>query len=153
MTAPRSYLITLSMKFSVLAFSNKVLTLLRSRPEGTSASISRRRGISLPGRVVNCSIMPPLRARWSWRWWTVSAARWRLASSRRGWWYWRGGKETKSQMGWLTNLQLKLIKIGARVVRHARAITFQLAEVAVTGPMVRAILAEIRRLRAPPLSA
>ncbi|TVS00965.1 MAG: hypothetical protein EA407_13485 [Rhodobacteraceae bacterium] len=51
----------------------------------------------------------------------------------------------------LTSLQLKLIKIGARVVRHARAITFQLAEVAVTGPMVRAILAAIRRLRAPPL--
>jgi hypothetical protein len=41
----------------------------------------------------------------------------------------------------LSSLQLKLIKIGARVVRHARAITFQLAEVAVTGPMVRAILA------------
>jgi hypothetical protein len=40
----------------------------------------------------------------------------------------------------LTSLQLKLIKIGARVVRHARAITFQLAEVAVTGAMVRAIL-------------
>ena len=53
----------------------------------------------------------------------------------------------------LTSLQLKLIKIGARVVRHARAITFQLAEVAVTGAMVRAILAAIRRLRAPPLSA
>ena len=50
----------------------------------------------------------------------------------------------------LTSLQLKLIKIGARVVRHARAITFQLAEVAVTGAMVRAILASIRRLRAPP---
>jgi hypothetical protein len=50
----------------------------------------------------------------------------------------------------LTSLQLKLIKIGARVVRHARAITFQLAEVAVTGPMVRAILAAICRLRAPP---
>ena len=49
----------------------------------------------------------------------------------------------------LTSLQLKLIKIGARVVRHARAITFQLAEVAITGPMVRAILAAIRRLRAP----
>lgn len=49
----------------------------------------------------------------------------------------------------LTSLQLKLIKIGARVVRHARAITFRLAEVAVTGPMVRAILAAIRRLRAP----
>jgi len=51
----------------------------------------------------------------------------------------------------LTSLQLKLIKIGARVVRHARAITFQLAEVAVTGPMVRAVLAAIHRLRAPPL--
>ena len=50
----------------------------------------------------------------------------------------------------LTSLQLKLIKIGARVVRHARAITFQLAEVAVSGQMVRAILAAIRRLRAPP---
>jgi hypothetical protein len=53
----------------------------------------------------------------------------------------------------LTSLQLKLIKIGARVVRHARAITFQLAEVAVTGPMVRTVLAAIRRLRAPPLCA
>jgi len=36
------------------------------------------------------------------------------------------------------------------VVRHARAITFQLAEVAVTGTIVRAILAAIRRLWAPP---
>ena len=53
----------------------------------------------------------------------------------------------------LTSLQLKLIRIGARVVRHARAITFQLAGVAVTGPMVRAILAAIRHLRAPPLCA
>lgn len=51
----------------------------------------------------------------------------------------------------LTRLQLKLIKIGAHVVRHARAITFQLAEVAVTGPMVRTTLAAIRRLRAPPI--
>ena len=31
----------------------------------------------------------------------------------------------------LTSLQTHLIKIGARVVRHARSITFQLAEVAV----------------------
>jgi hypothetical protein len=53
----------------------------------------------------------------------------------------------------LTSLQLKLIKMGARVVRHARAITFQLAEVAVTGAMVRAILTAIHRLRAPPLCA
>ena len=46
----------------------------------------------------------------------------------------------------LTSLHLKLIKIRARVVRHARAITFQLAEVAVTGAMVRAFLAAICRL-------
>ena len=43
--------------------------------------------------------------------------------------------------------------VAARVVRHARATTFQLAEVAVTGLMVRAILAAIRRLRAPPRCA
>ena len=53
----------------------------------------------------------------------------------------------------LTSLQLKLIRIGTRVVCHARAITFQLAEVAVTGAMVRAIFTAIRRLRAPPSSA
>lgn len=51
-----------------------------------------------------------------------------------------------------TSLQLKLIKIGARTVRHALAITFQLAEVAVTGP-IRAILTAIHRLRAPPSCA
>jgi hypothetical protein len=38
-------------------------------------------------------------------------------------------------------------------VHRSRAITFQLAEVAVTGPMVRAILAAVRRLRAPPSCA
>jgi hypothetical protein len=53
----------------------------------------------------------------------------------------------------LISLQLQLIKIGARVVRHARAITFQLAEVAVTGAMVRAILTAIHHLRAPPSCA
>jgi hypothetical protein len=50
----------------------------------------------------------------------------------------------------LSSLKLKLIKIGARVVHHARAITFQLAEVAVSGPMIRAVIAAIQRLRAPP---
>jgi hypothetical protein len=60
-----------------------------------------------------------------------------------------------AKLGLANNLAMpqKLIKIGARVVRHARAITFQLAEVAVTGPMVRAILATIHRLRAPALCA
>jgi len=37
------------------------------------------------------------------------------------------------------------VKIGARAVRQARAITFQLVEVEITGPMVRAILAAIHR--------
>jgi hypothetical protein len=50
----------------------------------------------------------------------------------------------------LSSLKLKLIKIGARGVHHARAITFQLAEVAVSGPMIRAVIAAIQRLRAPP---
>ena len=62
----------------------------------------------------------------------------------------------KAMADWsLTSLQIKLIKIGARVVRHARAISFQfqLAEVAVTGATVRAILAAIRRLREPPSCA
>jgi len=50
----------------------------------------------------------------------------------------------------LTSLQTRLIKIGARVVRHARAITFQLAEVSVSGNLFNRILAAIQRLRAPP---
>jgi len=42
--------------------------------------------------------------------------------------------------GWsLINLQVKLIEIGANVDRHAGAVTFQLAEVAVSVPMVRMI--------------
>jgi hypothetical protein len=53
----------------------------------------------------------------------------------------------------LTSLQLKLIKIGARVVRHARAIAFQLAEVAVNGDLFTRIIAAIHRLRSPPVPA
>ena len=44
----------------------------------------------------------------------------------------------------LPSLQLKLIRNGARKLRHASAMTFQLAEVAVTGAKVRTILAVIR---------
>ena len=51
----------------------------------------------------------------------------------------------------LTSLQTRLIKIGARVVRHARAITFQLAEVAVRGNLFNRIIAAIHRLRSPPV--
>jgi hypothetical protein len=42
----------------------------------------------------------------------------------------------------LTTLREKLIKIGAKVVRHGRYITFQMAEVAIP----RALFAEILRL-------
>jgi hypothetical protein len=52
-----------------------------------------------------------------------------------------------------TKRQLKLIRIRGHTVRNARTITFQLSEVAVTGKMVYAILAAIRKLRAPPLCA
>lgn len=51
----------------------------------------------------------------------------------------------------LTSLQTQLIKIGAKVVRHARAITFELAEVAVRGGLFRGILVVIHRLCAPPV--
>ncbi len=49
-----------------------------------------------------------------------------------------------------TSLQIKLIKIGARAMRHAHTITFQLAKVSVAGALVRAILAAIHQLRPPP---
>jgi Transposase DDE domain group 1 len=60
----------------------------------------------------------------------------------------------ESMADWtLTSLQLKRIKIGAVVACHARAITVQLAEMAITGSLVRAIFSPIRRLPAPPLCA
>ena len=50
--------------------------------------------------------------------------------------------------GWtLTTLREKLIKIGAKVVAHAKYITFQLAEVAVPRQLFAAILERIGRLR------
>jgi hypothetical protein len=53
----------------------------------------------------------------------------------------------------MTSLREKLIKIGAKVVRHGRYVTFQLAEVAVSRQMFAHILSLIARLRAPPASA
>ncbi len=51
----------------------------------------------------------------------------------------------------LTTLREKLIKIGAKVVRHGRYITFQLAEVAVSRSLFATILRLIDRLRPAPL--
>lgn len=50
----------------------------------------------------------------------------------------------------LRSLQLKLIKMGGRLVRHARQIIFQLAEVAVPRELFAAILERISRLRLAP---
>src|SRR5271170_5336318 len=53
----------------------------------------------------------------------------------------------------LTSLREKLIKIGAKVVRHGRYTTFQMAEVAVPRQMFAEILSLIAQLRAPPAPA
>jgi hypothetical protein len=50
----------------------------------------------------------------------------------------------------LTTLREKLIKIGAKVVRHSRKIVFQMAEVAVPRELFRDILRAIERLRLVP---
>jgi Transposase DDE domain group 1 len=55
----------------------------------------------------------------------------------------------------LTTLREKLVKIGARIVRHGRYAVFQLAEVAVPRALFAEILRRIERLRPrpPPFSA
>jgi hypothetical protein len=53
----------------------------------------------------------------------------------------------------LTTLREKLVKIGARIVRHGRYLVFQLAEVAVPRALFAAILGRIERLRGPPVAA
>jgi hypothetical protein len=50
----------------------------------------------------------------------------------------------------LTTLREKLIKIGAKVVRHARFITFQMAEVAIPRGLFASILDKIAQLRICP---
>jgi hypothetical protein len=53
----------------------------------------------------------------------------------------------------LTTLREKLVKIGARIVRHGRYLVFQLAEVAVPRALFVGILRRIERLRGPPVAA
>ena len=50
----------------------------------------------------------------------------------------------------LTTLREELIKIGAKVTRHSKYVTFQLAEVAVTRNLFAAILDRVARLAMPP---
>jgi len=47
----------------------------------------------------------------------------------------------------LRTLREKLVKIGAKVVRHSRYIIFQMAEIAVPRMLFREILDRIRQLR------
>ena len=53
----------------------------------------------------------------------------------------------------LTTLREKLVKIGARIVRHGRYLVFQLAEMAVPRAVFAGILRRIERLRGPPVAA
>ena len=53
----------------------------------------------------------------------------------------------------LTTLREKLVKIGARIVRHGRYLVFQLAEVAVPRSLFAEILRRIDRLRGSPMPA
>ena len=53
----------------------------------------------------------------------------------------------------LTSLPEKLIKIGAKIVRHGRYVTFQMAEVVIPRDLFADILPRIDRLRPPPAPA
>src|SRR3974390_1980144 len=50
----------------------------------------------------------------------------------------------------LTTLRERLVKIGAKIVRHGRSITFQMAEVMVPRGLFHTILRAIPALRPPP---
>jgi hypothetical protein len=53
----------------------------------------------------------------------------------------------------LTTLRDRLIKIGGKIVRHGRYITFQMAEVAIPRDLFADILRRIERLRPQPAPA
>jgi hypothetical protein len=52
----------------------------------------------------------------------------------------------------LTTLREKVVKIGAKVITHARYTVFQMAEVAVPRNLFRRILAMIENLRPRPIT-
>ena len=53
----------------------------------------------------------------------------------------------------MTTLREKLIKIGAKVVSHARYVSFQMAEVAIPHNVFADILRMIAELRPPPITS
>lgn len=50
----------------------------------------------------------------------------------------------------MTTLRDRLVKVGARIVRHGRSITFQMAEVIIPRSLLQKILAAIADLRPKP---
>ena len=52
-----------------------------------------------------------------------------------------------------TSLREKLIEIGAKIVRHGRYVTFQMAEVVIPRGLFAEILRRIDRLGPPPATA
>lgn len=50
----------------------------------------------------------------------------------------------------MTTLRDRLVKIGAKIVRHGRSVTFQMAEVMVSRGLLRQILDAIAALRPLP---
>ena len=57
---------------------------------------------------------------------------------------------TEASQWSLTTLRERLVKIGARIVRHGRSITFQMAEVMVPRDLFQTILGAIAALRPLP---
>ena len=62
------------------------------------------------------------------------------------------GAPEKNKYWSLITLRERLVKIGARIVRHGRYVVFQLAEVAVRRLVFAAILRRIDRLRVQPVA-
>ena len=62
------------------------------------------------------------------------------------------GAPEKNKHWSLITLRERLVKIGARIVRHGRYVVFQLAEVAVRRLVFAAILRRIDRLRVQPVA-
>ncbi len=61
---------------------------------------------------------------------------------------------SKKIRGWsLRTLQVKLIKIGAKVIRHSRYVIFQMAEVTVSKSLFHEILERISHLKPVPIGS
>ena len=65
----------------------------------------------------------------------------------------RLGLPTSVKQWSLTTMREKLVKIGAKIVRHGRYVVFQMAEVAIPRELFADILRRIDRLRPTPASA